>query len=165
MEFILLGVDNVRHVDQLVVPGVLRHDRLVGNVVEHDVGRVAAGQPRDDLLHRRPERDKAELDLVATRLFVGRHHVLERLVLFLDEALDPQDGCCLGLRTGDVGAGECSRRRQANRSAKNQAPAKFAHRLPPKSLVAETLGRNAATDSRSLPNAGGKKTGITGQTP
>jgi hypothetical protein len=29
--------------------------------------------------------------------------------------------------------------------------------LPPKSLVAETLGRNAATDSRSLPNAGGKK--------
>ncbi len=107
----LLGVDDVPQLDQLVVPGVLRHHRLLGDVVHHDVGRIAAGQPRDDLLHRRPERDQAELDLVAARLLVGRHQVLEGFVLFLDEALDPQVGCRLGLRIGDVGAGERSRRR------------------------------------------------------
>ena len=138
MEVILLGLDDVCDVKQLVVPGILRHDRLVGDVVEHDVGCVAAGQARDDLLHRRPEGDEAELDLVAARLLVGRHQVLERFVLFLDEALDPQDARRLGLCIGNERPGDRSRRRPSSGAAQHRTPVQFAHRLPPKSPVSPT---------------------------
>ena len=98
-ELRLVRLDDVAHVHQLIVPGVLRQDRR-RRVVENEVRNVAAGQRGDRLLVQRHERHDAEVDLVAAGLLIVRDRLAERRVLLGNEALHPADGglaCALAI--------------------------------------------------------------------
>ena len=131
MIVLLLRLDHVADVDEPVVPGVLRHHRLIGDVVGQHVGHVAAGERRDDFLHQRRERHEAVIDDVAACLLVLGHHRVERGVLFLHETLDPPHARGFRLGVGDVGTSERRDRGQSDRPTEQRTPAEPAHAISP----------------------------------
>jgi len=114
--FLPLRLDDVAHVDQLVLPRV-EGDNFGRGVLEQ-VGDDAAGHRRDDLLaHRRIGHD-AVVDRVAARPFVIGDELFERDILFLGEPLGPPHRCGHRRRLGDVGPRENSSPAQRKGAAK-----------------------------------------------
>ena len=101
--FLPLRLDDVAHVDQLVLPGVERND--LGRGVLEQVGDNAAGHRRDDLLAHRRIGDDAVVDRVAAGLLVIGNDLLERNILFLRETLNPPHRRGRRRCVGDVGTG------------------------------------------------------------
>src|SRR6202011_4741437 len=158
MEVRLLSFHHVGHIDELVVPGVLRDDRHGTGEVLHDIRHVAAGQRRDDLLHHRPERNDAYLEGVPARLLVLGDEVLEGGVFLGDETLGPPYVGGLGRRTGNVGTCERPRCRQRGRSTKQRTSAALAH----PDLLAVPRAAGIASRSGALPWIIGRRLLFTG---
>jgi hypothetical protein len=96
-----LRVDNVRHVDKLVIPGKQRND--FARIVLEQIRNLAACHRRNDFLALRGEGNDAVVDRVAAGLLIIGDDLFECGILFLDEALRPPDGRGRSRRVGDVG--------------------------------------------------------------
>ena len=99
-----LRLDDIAHIDELVVPSVQRSD-LWRSVLEQ-VGDLAGGHSRHDLLPQRRIRGDGRLDLIAARLLVIGNELLERDILFMGEALDPPNRRCFCLGISDIRGAE-----------------------------------------------------------
>src|SRR5438270_10110555 len=122
-------LDNVGDIDQFVVPGVERNNfrRVVGEKVRNDAARHC----RHDLLALRRKWHDAELNRIAAGLLVIGDDLLDRYVLFRDEALRPPHFRGRGRSIGDVWARQRPSRGQTQGAAKHRAPAQVSHvRLP-----------------------------------
>jgi hypothetical protein len=97
-----LGVDDIGHVDQLVVPGIKRDDFC--RVVLEQVGDHPAGDRRNDLL-----------------VVIG-DELLERYILLLGEALHPPHLRGLCRRLGNIGLHHARRCRKRQTATQHRSP-------------------------------------------
>ena len=131
-----LGFDDVGDFDNLVVPGILRNDDLVVDVVGDQIGDIAAGDRRDDLLHQRRKRDEAVVDRVAARLLVIGDDFAKRRILLGDKALGPPHRRGAGGGIGDIGSRQRPGRGNGKRAAQHRTPGRNVHLRLPSSLLA-----------------------------
>src|SRR6516225_7368430 len=127
MQLRLQWFNYIAEVHKLVFPGVRRNDNLALSVVRNHIRNIAAGEPRDDLLHQRRKWDQTVIDPVAALLLILGDHRPERSVLFRDEALGPPCVHGRGRGVGDEGPRQGSGCAKAEGTANHSTPAWVAH--------------------------------------
>src|SRR5215469_8118506 len=100
-KILFLRLNDVAHIEQLVVPGLQRRKLEVGNF--HHIRDDTAGHRRDCLLAQWRERNEAVIDLVAASLLVFLDHRFEGGILLFGKTLGEPNLRGRGRAVGDMG--------------------------------------------------------------